>query len=137
MRIVLDTNVLLSGLIRPAGTPARVVDLVVGGDVRVALDHRIYAEYHEVLMRPEFSLPPDRVSHLLDFLWRSGDQVQAAALSLRLPDPSDVMFVEVAVAGRADALVTGNARHFPPDRCRGVRILSPRAFLQSWARHRG
>ncbi len=133
MKIVLDTNVLVSALIRPASIPARALDLVVARQVAIALDHRIFAEYHAVLLRPEFSLPRDRVADVLDFFWRCGELVQAEPLSLRLPDPNDAMFVEVALAARVDALVTGNVRHFPIARRHGVRVLTPRAFLDFWA----
>ncbi len=101
--------------------------------VLLALDHRIFAEYAEVLLRPEFGLPPDRVWDLLEFLWRTGEKVHAPPLETRLPDPADVMFLEVAVAAMADALVTGNTKHFPAAQRQGVRVLSPRAFLDFWA----
>jgi putative PIN family toxin of toxin-antitoxin system len=133
LRIVLDTNVSVSALIHPAGIPARAFDLVVARQVAVALDHRIFAEYHAVLLRPEFSLPRDRVTAVLDFLWRCGEVVQAEPLSLRLPDPDDAMFVEVALTACADALVTGNARHFSFAQRHDVRVLTPRAFLDFWA----
>jgi putative PIN family toxin of toxin-antitoxin system len=133
LKIVLDTNVLVSALIHPAGIPARTFDLVVARQVAVALDHRIFAEYHAVLLRPEFSLPRDRVAAVLDFLWRCGELVQAEPLSLRLPDPDDAMFVEVALTARADALVTGNVRQFPFAQRHDVRVLTPRAFLDLWA----
>jgi putative PIN family toxin of toxin-antitoxin system len=133
LKIVPDTNVLVSALIHPAGIPARAFDLVVARQVAVALDHRIFAEYHVVLLRPEFSLPRDRVTAVLDFLWRCGEVVQAELLSPRLPDPGDAMFVEVALAARADALVTGHVRHFPLARRHDVRVLTPRAFLGFWA----
>lgn len=113
-------------------TPARLVDLVVARQVALVLDHRIFAEYHAVLFRPEFSFPRDRVADLLEFLWRYGEQLQAVALSLRLPDPDDAMFIEVAVTARADALVSGNVRHFPPAQRHSVRVLTPRAFLDLW-----
>ena len=93
MSIVLDTNVLVSGLLRGGVPPGRIVDLVVTGQVRVALDGRILAEYRDVLLR-------------------------------------HVMFLEVAVAAHTPTLVTGNARHFPPDLRRGVRVLSPRLWLE-------
>lgn len=59
-----------------------------------------------------------------------GEVVTPASLDLVLPDASDLPFLEVAAAGRADALVTGNARHFVPSRgTHQVPVLSPRAFL--------
>ncbi len=130
---MLDVNVLVSALLRPLGSPSHVLDLVLARQVALALDHRIFAEYQEVLLRPEFGFPPDRVGDLLEFLWRTGERVHARRLEIRLPDPADAMFIEVATASVADALVTGNTRHFPAAQRQEVRVLSPRAFLDLWA----
>ena len=74
MKIVVDTNVLVSALIRAEGIPARILDVILTGQVKIVLDHRIYAEYHDVLLRPEFGFAPEPVDNLLDFLlpvWRT------------------------------------------------------------------
>ncbi|MDE0448823.1 MAG: PIN domain-containing protein [Spirochaetaceae bacterium] len=52
-------------------------------------------------------------------------------LAVRLPDPDDEPFLEVAVAARAEYLVTGNGDHFTPDRRAGVRVVSPREFIDA------
>jgi len=133
LKIVLDTNVLVSALLRPDSLPARVLDLVLSRQVTLALDHRIFNEYQDVLFRPEFALPRNYVDDLLEFLWWSSEKVQAVTLPIRLPDPNDVMFIEVAVAALAKALVTGNLKHFPPSQRHGIRVLSPRQFLEVWS----
>jgi putative PIN family toxin of toxin-antitoxin system len=132
LKIVLDTNVLVSALLHPRSIPGRVLDLVLAEQVRLALDHRIFAEYQSVLLRPEFPFSPDEVGALLEFVWRAGEMVEASPLSIGLPDPDDVMFVEVAVSAMADALVTGNLKHFPASQRRGMRVLSPREWMESW-----
>lgn len=99
----------------------------------MALDDRIFAEYQSVLIRPEFPFQPDQISALLQFVWRAGEMVEVAPLPLHLPDSDDAMFLEVAVSAMADAVVTGNLKHFPVGQRRGVRILSPRERLESWA----
>ncbi len=132
MSIVLATNVLVSGLLRRRTPPGRIVNLVVSGQVRIALDARIFAEYCDVLLRPEFDFPRADVLDLVEFLWSASERVAPRPLPLRLPDPDDAMFIEVAVAGRVSALVTGNARHFPVDQRHGIRVLSPRHWLEEW-----
>jgi len=67
------------------------------------------------------------------FLWLSSERVRRPALPIQLPDPRDLMFIEVAVAAMADALVTRNLSHFPANQCRGVRVLTPRDRLDVWA----
>lgn len=129
MKIVLDTNVLVSALINPFGTPARVLDLVLAGGARWVYDDRVLLEYREVLTRERFGFPVHVVADLLGFLKSEGEHVTAPPLTAALPDPDDAPFLEVAVAGNADALVTGNLAHFPPERRKGVAVLSPADFL--------
>lgn len=128
-RIVLDTNVLVAGLLTPFKAPGRGLDIVLARQVRLLYDDRILAEYGEVLARDKFGFDPDDVADLLAFLKAEGEAIVAPPLGVVLPDPDDVMFVEVAVAGRAGAIVTGNTRHFPPDARRGIPVLSPAEFL--------
>jgi predicted nucleic acid-binding protein len=114
-----------------------VLDLVLSRQVVVAFDERIFAEYADVLARPELELPPQRVETILDFLWRAGERIRVVPLPVRLPDPDDVMFPEAAVSALAGALVTGNVRHYPQDQRHGVRVLTPREYLVAWAEGRG
>lgn len=133
MKIVLDTNVLVSGLLGVYSYPARVMDMVVLGRLECVYDDRIMMEYREVLSRPKFGqVISDRERwDILGYLAHSGIHVVAAPLGSEVeaaPDPADVPFVEVAVAGRADLLVTGNTQHFSffPGNDRGIRVVSPR-----------
>jgi putative PIN family toxin of toxin-antitoxin system len=137
LKIVVDTNVLVSALIQPEGLPARILDLILSGQVQVVLDHRIYAEYQDVLLRPEFGFVPESVDNLSDFLLQSGERVYTVSTSVALPDASDGKFLEVAIDGTADFLVTGNLKHFPPRQRRGVRVVSPREFLNQWSEGEG
>lgn len=129
MRIALDTNVVVSGLLAAAGAPARIVDLVASGALSVCHDPRILAEYREVLGRPRFGFSEPAIQGFLQQVVAGGLAVAPVPLPAPLPDPDDAMFLEAALAGAAEALVTGNLRHFPPDRRVGVRILPPREFL--------
>lgn len=128
-QIVLDTNVLISALLTPFGAPARILDAILIGLVRLLYDDRIMDEYRRVLARRKFGFAPSHVDWLLDFLQTSGRRISAPPLKNKLPDPNDAAFLEVAVAGMADALVTGNRRHFPARA--GISILSPQDFLKS------
>ena len=129
---MLDTNVLVSSLLKPKGIPGRILDLVLARQVILVLDHRIFTEYRDVLYRPEFELPSEAVADLLDFLWHSSERVQRGEFAVQLPDPEDCMFIEVAVSSLADALVTGNIKHFPASQRHGVHVLTPRQFLEFW-----
>ena len=137
MKIVVDTNVLVSALIQPEGIPARILDLILSGQVEIVLDNRIYAEYQDVLLRPEFGFAPELVDGLLEFLLQSGERVYSIKTSVALPDVYDGKFLEVAIDGTADFLVTGNLKHFPRRQRRGVRVVSPREFLNQWSEGEG
>ena len=131
MRLVVDTNVLVSGLLSPFGPPGVIVNLIAAGRVRLCYDTRIFAEYVEVLRRPAFPFGETEVAALLAQVAAEGDLVAPVPWPDRLPDPDDAPFLEVARAASADFLVTGNVKHFPADQRRGVRVVSPRAFLQT------
>lgn len=129
MKIVLDTNVLVAGLLSPFGPCAEIVRMVSSGDLTLHLDARILSEYGEVLCRPKFRFPADKIGVLLDFIGRSGHLAASSPLPYSLPDPGDQPFLEIAVAGRAACLVTGNRAHFPTQLCKGVKVFSPSEFL--------
>ncbi len=130
---MVDTNVLVSALLRPESIPARILDLILSRHVTAILDHRVYNEYQEVLLRPEFGFPREPVIDLLDFLWRSSERVYVTKMAIDLPDADDVKFLEVAISAAADALVTGNLKHFPPRQRHGIQVLSPRQLREQWA----
>ena len=130
MRIVLDTNVLVSALLSPHGSPARILDLVLNHKVQLLVDDRIVDEYRDVLLRPKFTFAPEDVASLLSSLETAAEKVTAELAQLTLTDPDDLPFAEVAIAAGADALVTGNPRHFLDSKLRQrVRVLTPAAFL--------
>jgi uncharacterized protein len=133
VKIVLDTNVLVSGLLNPAGLPGRILDLVSNSHVTVLYDDRILAEYREVVARPRFRLEPMEAAAIIDGIEKNGFLLPAAPLDVQLPDPFDLPFVEVAEAGNAVALVTGNGRHFRPLQGRiTIPVLTPAEFFELW-----
>ena len=133
MKAVLDTNVLVSALISSFGNPARILDLVLLGDLQLVYDDRIIAEYREILARPRFDFDTDDVADLLHYLATEGMAITAPPLPVTLPDPDDLPFLEVATA-MGVTLITGNIRHFPEDQLGSVRVLTPAAFLTFWRR---
>lgn len=130
MRIVLDTNVLISGLLRPHGSPASVVRLVLAGELLLLADERILLEYEEVVARPRLGIAADLAAHVCGFLRRHCEMLVAKPVACILPDADDLPFLETALAGRAQALVTGNVKHYPVASRRIVRVCSPAEFLR-------
>ena len=134
MKVVLDTNVLVSALLSPYGPPARILDLILLGKLIPLYDDRILHEYRQVLLRERFGFEPQAVEALLQYVELVGMKVVASPLAghQAAPDPEDLMFLEVALTSRAEALITGNMRHFPPAIRQGVRVVEPAAFLAQW-----
>ena len=132
MLIVLDTNVIVSGLLSPYRPPARIVDLVLSNAVQVAFDDRILAEYADVLTRPPFGFPARQVRDLIDHIRLNGRPViPGLQLSLDCPDPDDLPFAQVALLASVDAIVTGNSSHFAFLAQHNVSVMTPSEFLSS------
>ena len=129
MKVVIDTNVLVSALLKPKSKPAKILRLVIQGNIEIIVNDHILAEYYEVPHRPKFRLNPKEVDIIMDFFHSFGIKPPALPQIIDLPDPSDAPFVEAAIAGRADAIVTGNQKHFPDEQCKGILVASPSEFL--------
>jgi putative PIN family toxin of toxin-antitoxin system len=131
-RAVLDTNVVVSGFLSPAGPPGRIVEWLRNGSVQAVVDDRIMAEYAEVLARPVFRLPVAEVELVLATIRARSFWVEAAAVhTVRgLPDPDDAPFLECALAAGVP-LVTGNLRHFPKSAAKDVVVITPAQFATS------
>ena len=129
MRVVLDTNVLVSGLLSPYGPCGEILKMLDAGSLVPLHDARILWEYREVLDRPKFAFPKEVVEALPDQIQADGEAVAPVPLRRRLPDPDDEAFLEVALAGKADCLVTGNLRDYPERAREGMRVVSPVEFL--------
>lgn len=129
MDIVLDTNVLVAGLLSPFGACGEIVRMVSSGELALSFDARILSEYQEVLRRPRFGFEEEKVAALLDYIVYRGQAIATSPLSHSLPDTDAEPFLEVTLASQAVCLVTGNQKHFPAERCQGANVISPNEFL--------
>ena len=130
MIIVLDTNVLISGILKPYSKAATLLRLVADGMIQLAYDLRLLSEYRDVLNRPKFNFAKEDVKAFLDEVEKEGLLVSGRPLKFHLPDQDDEPFLEVALSAQGKAIVTGNKRHFPRKEYEGVKILSPAEFLE-------
>lgn len=130
MKLVLDTNVLVSGLLCPYGAPGEIVEMVASGALELCYDARIFSEYRNVLLRPKFRFDQVHIDYLLDQIKAGGHVVAVMPLSKSLPHVDDEAFLEVAVAAKAKYLCTGNIKHYPRDRRHGVVVVSPPDLLR-------
>jgi putative PIN family toxin of toxin-antitoxin system len=130
-RIVLDTNVVVSALRSRRGAAFRVLSLVGMGDFEVCVSVPLVLEYEDALHRAtELSAPEIEtvlaylcsvaIQHQIYFLWRP-----------TLADGKDDMVLELAVASRAECIVTFNRKDFAAARRFGVKVVTPQEFLIS------
>lgn len=112
---VIDTNVLVSAMIKWNSVPGNVMEFVFSGTIIPLLNEQIVTEYREVLGRPKFHFTTEIIDSVVDEMERLGIYVFAEKLNLNLPDAKDGVFYEVVMEERKseDAYVTGNIKHFP------------------------
>jgi uncharacterized protein len=129
IRVVFDTNVLYSAILKPASFPAKAIDLVATGLVIPCLSYAVFDEYQRVLYRTELDLNGDRRRELLrNFIALSLPVTPTERLAISAHEP-DNRFLECAEAAVAHYLVTGNARHFPKTH-HGTAIVSPKELVK-------
>lgn len=129
MRLVLDTNLLVSALLKPRSVPDRLLTLVWEGGAVALYDGRMTDEYRAVLARPKFrSIDRARIDELFARLLAHGEEItDVTEWPGTMRDDDDRIFVEVALAGHADAIVTGNLKDYPRDR--GFDVHPPATVL--------
>lgn len=113
---VIDTNVLVSAMLKWDSVPGNIMELAFGGSIVPILNESILAEYREVLSRPKFHLSEDIINDVIDTINENALYVDAEQLEIELPDPKDRVFYEVVMEERKEEdayLVTGNIKHFP------------------------
>ncbi|GAF82258.1 unnamed protein product [marine sediment metagenome] len=105
MKIVLDANVLVSGLLTPFGSSGEIVRMLTADKLVLHLDARILSEYEQVLRRPKSEFNKERIDMLIDFIKQHGVFVASIPLKEHLPDLDDEPFLEVAIAGSVNPIV--------------------------------
>lgn len=126
---VIDTNVLVSSMLKNSTPPNRIVWESVRGDIIPIVNKEILHEYEEVLRRKKFGFSEKIVRAMITDITNRAIFVDAIPLEEVLPDSKDAVFYEVVMEGRktnAAYLVTGNLKHFP----KRPFIVSPREMLE-------
>jgi putative PIN family toxin of toxin-antitoxin system len=134
LRLVIDTNIVISAALRPDGLQRTVLLLAMTKPARLYVSPAILLEYADVLSRPELQIRKGLQSQLLDLISRKARSISPVRCLELASDPGDNMFIECADAARADYFVTGNARHFPKF-WKGTKIITSREFVSVVAPH--
>jgi putative PIN family toxin of toxin-antitoxin system len=134
LRLVIDTNVIVSAALKPDGLQRTTFLLAIAKPGRLYVSNPILEEYADVLARPELSIRKGLRLQLVQLIKNHGHLVAPSRRIEVTSDPDDNIFVECADAARADFLITGNRKHFPLF-WKGTKIVTPREFVTLVAPH--
>ena len=134
LRLVIDTNVLVSAAIKPTGLQRTAFLIAISKPARLYVSYPILQEYTEVLARPEFRIRKGLRLQLLQLIKNHSHTVLPTRQLEATTDPDDNIFLECADAARADYLVTGNPKHFPRF-WKKTKVVTPREFVSLAAPH--
>lgn len=134
LRLVIDTNVLVSAALKPASLQRTAFLLAITKPARLYVSQPILDEYSEVLARSELQIRKGLRLQLLQLVRNHSHIVVPSHRIEVTSDADDSMFLECADAARADYLITGNQRHFPTF-WKKTKIISSREFIALTAPH--
>ena len=134
LRLVIDTNVVISAALKPEGLQRTTLILAITKPARLYVSQPILAEYADVLSRPELKIRKGLRRQLLQLIRNRSNLVVPSRRLEVSSDPDDNRFLECADAARADYLVAGNLRHFPRF-WKKTKIITPREFIGLVAPH--
>ncbi|MGH7597144.1 MAG: putative toxin-antitoxin system toxin component, PIN family [bacterium] len=129
MKAVIDTNVFMAALINKRGAPAKIYYRWLDSQFDLVISPAIEVEYNDVLSQ-SLLIPLGEVQEFLqEVSARSMNMPISGALHV-CKDPDDDIFLETAMTGKADFLVTKNLKHFPKKSYQGVKIVKVSVFLR-------
>jgi putative PIN family toxin of toxin-antitoxin system len=134
LRLVVDTNILVSAALKPQGLQRTVLILAITRPVTLYVTEAVLEEYQEVLARAELKIRRGLQQQLLQLIKNRARLVRVVRPLQVAKDPEDDKFLECADAARADYLVTGNQRHFPKF-WKKTKIITSREFISIVAPH--
>jgi len=133
IRVVLDTNILVSALLQPQGLPARIFLMTLSGTTaQLCVSGDVYTEYEEVIRRSKFNRSEAVIESALRAIRQNGFWVKPSERVRACSDPDDDIFLECAQAAHAHYLVTGNQKDFP-GKWADTQIVTARQFLDAVA----
>jgi putative PIN family toxin of toxin-antitoxin system len=129
MRVVLDTNVLISALMF-GRKPREILEKAIRGELRLCLSEEILSELGEVLQRPKFGFPPTIVNQVISELTAISEVVMSSRRIFKIEvDPADNHVLECALEAQAEYVVSGDNHLLNLKEYASIRIVTPHQFL--------
>ena len=134
MRVVLDTNVLISGLLIPGGPPGKIVDLWTENKITVIVSQALIEEFFDVLLRPKFKRAGtviERQDLLMGLLEMENSVFVFPGVRLHVveEDPADNHVLECALEGKVQYVISGDTHLLALKEFQGIPIVSPAEFI--------
>ena len=126
MKLVLDTNVVVSAFINPEGKPSILLKIIINRKAELVYNATILSEYENVLLRPKFSgkIDSGNIRKFINLIIIIGKSFDPVPSTIKLLDESDRIFYDTANES-GSILITGNIRHFPKQSF----IMTPSDYL--------
>jgi len=130
--VVIDASTFVSAALKANSLPERALLRAVDPPNRLILSQAVEDEYREVIFRPKFDrfVSVARRQRILDIVVVAAERIEPIETVRECRDPKDDKYLALAAAGRADVIVSSDARHLlSMDPWRGIRILTPANYL--------
>ena len=130
LKVVYDTNVIVSAALKEESLPALLLSLGLEGKVRFFVSLALMQEYQKVFERPRFKLGHKEIMELMEKINKKAIMVNPTKeLDILKADESDNRILECALKAKVDFIITGNKKHFPFEEFKGSKIVTPREFI--------
>lgn len=130
VRVVIDTNVFVSGLLKSDNPPSNVVDLFIEDKINLIISEEVFSKYIKVLLRPELKVKKDNIIRLISIFILKAEIIKVKTkLDIIERDPLDNKFLECALDGKVDYIITGDKHLLELKKYKKIKIVDPKTFI--------
>jgi putative PIN family toxin of toxin-antitoxin system len=129
LRAVIDTNILIAGLLNLDGGAAKIINYFRNGAFELVITREVFEEYLRVIHFFDNDIPLNKSDELFELVLEKAVKVESVKPKKMCKDPDDEKFLTAAISGKAEYIVTKNKKDFPHDIAE-TRIVSVREFLK-------
>jgi putative PIN family toxin of toxin-antitoxin system len=132
MKIILDTNVLISGIFF-SGPPSQILQAWQNKRFQIVLSEQILSEYQRVSDELSYKYPQVDIAPIIELVTIHGQLIDTKGVDISIcEDPDDDKFIECAIAGKCDIIVSGDKHLLKLAVYKGIKIIRPREFVEQY-----